>query len=952
MIQLKGSFLKHKVARQFFFLFIISALLPSSVLALYSFLETTKNTNQNIKEDLRDDAKKFGLSIYERLQLADQQLQLHILELSANNDSKIYRLASGFTRLYEIESATDSTINLVINQIEQNVKLPNISSKNLAMLDAGYPILISQQITGQPTKFYLIRQASYNDNLFVGVLNNSFLWGDADTFDDSRGFCIYGNENNVYFCSQVALQAKLDSIKNNWEHATTGNADWTNNTQELYVGFWTLYLEPSFHYPKLTIAITADAKDVLESVHRLRNTFVIISILTIIAIALLTSVKIRRYLAPLEALIKGISRISNNDFSHRISVSTDDEFTQLANSFNTMSSKIHQQFTFLTTLSDIDQLILSSTSLKDIIKTTLSLANTAVESSSVRIGIIDDSKQNMIDIYSEDQNHVHGTSIHSHPISDDEMVFLIDQKTIQISPNRQLPEAAETYLHYLYDRKGGLTTVLVPILRRDALVALLIFYFETEHVQEETTVRLREFGDRFAIALEKSEWENQLYQKAHHDPLTQLPNRQLLNDRLEQALKHAARDNDTFALMFIDLDRFKNVNDSLGHTAGDEILKLVANSLLKIVRDEDTVARLGGDEFVILIASEHNVNECTSKASALSKRVLKALSAPFEIMTDGTHREIHIAASIGIAIYPTDGTHPDTLLKNSDSAMYFAKSEGRNNAQFYSEQLNQQSMKMLMIESDMHRAIEKNEFELYYQPKVDSKSGEILGAEALIRWNHPFEGLISPFDFIPIAEENGLIRQIGNWCLHQACHQNKLWQDAGLKKINISVNLSPREFQQQNLLALIQDSLEKSQLDPQYLGVEIVENIAMHNMEEAIATISTFRDLGISVSIDDYGTGFSTLSYLKKFPVNVLKIDRGFIVNLTSDPGDQAIVSSTILLAHKLGLSVVAEGVEDIKQRELLCQYGCDEIQGYYFSKPVQASKFEQFLKQGFITPE
>ena len=952
MKKLQGTFLKYKVARQFFFLFLIAALLPSCVLALYSFLETTKNTSQNIEEDLRQDSKKFGLAIYERLQLADQQLQLHLIELSSNNSSKLYRLANGFSHLYQVNISNHSIINLVNNKIDSAKQLPTLSDENITLLKAGYPILISEQLVDQPTKFYMIRQGSESNDMYIGIINNSFLWGDADTFDDSRGFCIYGKHNQVHFCSQLALQPKLDTIKSNWQQTTTGNSKWLDADQELYIGFWTLFLEPSFHYPKLTIVTTADADIVLKPVHQLRNIFVIISILTIIIIALLTSIQIRHYLTPLEALIKGIARISNNDFLHPISVNTHDEFTQLADSFNTMSAKINQQFKFLKTLSEIDQLILSSTSLRDIINTTLTLANTAVESTSVQIGVIDESDRNMLNIYFEDENQIHGTFIESHSIDNGEINFLIEQKTVTISDSKLQPGTLSSYVFNTQHIIEKQDTILVPILKQDLLVALLFFHFQTESIHEETPQRLREFGDRFAIALEKSEWEIQLYHKAHHDPLTQLPNRQLLNDRLEQAIKHAARDKHNFSLMFLDLDRFKTVNDSLGHTVGDQILKHVAQRLQETVRDEDTVARLGGDEFVILIAPEHDMNECSSQASLLANRVLRAISSPFEVITSGQTRNLHIAASIGIATYPSDGTHPDILLKNADSAMYFAKSEGRNNAQFYSEKLNQKSMQNLLIESDMHRAIEKNEFELYYQPKVNAATGEILGAEALIRWNHPFEGLISPFDFIPIAEENGLIRQIGNWILHQACRQNKLWQDAGLKKINISVNLSPREFQQQNLLELIEDSLDKSQLEPQYLGVEIVENIAMHNMDDAIKTITKFKKLGISISIDDYGTGFSTLSYLKKFPVDVLKIDRGFIVNMTSDRGDQAIVSSTILLAHKLGLSVVAEGVEDSAQRDLLCQYGCDQIQGYLFSKPIQASKFERLLKVGVITPD
>lgn len=940
MIKINGTFLKHKIARQLFFLFLLSALVPTSILGLYTLNKITQNTTDGIQRDLRQQAKKFGLSMFGNIELLDQKLLLHINELSTSDDSKIYHLSKGLTQLYRVETSADYALDLFENTIEPIASLPVLNQEQLAILELGYPVITMKKEQNLPLRIYLIRKPSYTKDLIIGVLDNSSLWGHRDTFDDSRGFCIYGEENQPFFCSQSAIEDTLYQVRSTLQDNSSGNAEAISTERELYVGFWSLFLEPSFHYPKLIIAITADKKHSLEPIKSLRDTFLIMSLLTIICIALLSIVQIRKYLAPLESLLLGITRIAKNDFSQPISVQSDDEFTQLAESFNSMSDKISQQFIFLTTLSKIDQLILESTTVKDIVKAIISLANTAVESKATHIGMYD---SNELNIHSEDVNHIHGSSIKSYPISQEEIDLFKDQKTIEY-----VRDGYNTILPiYLPSCGENCCYILVPIVLKNTLTAVLIFQYIASHVAEGTHLRLRELGDRFAIALEKSEWESQLYQKAHHDPLTQLPNRQLLNDRLDQMVKHSAREHDSFSLMFIDLDRFKTVNDSLGHTAGDELLIEVSERLLQVVNEENTVARLGGDEFIIVVAPEHDQGDNLSQVSFLAQKILSALSTPFRIKRN----EIHIAASIGISIYPNDGDNKDRLIQNADSAMYFAKSKGRNNFQFYSEDFNKEASRVLVIETGLHRALDNDEFELYYQPKVDCKSGKILGAEALIRWNHPTEGLISPFHFIPIAEENGFINKIGEWTLKEACRQTKVWQEANFMKIKMSVNISPKQFQQQNLVALVKETLSTEKLEAHFLDLEIVESAAMHDIKLTIATIKNFKDLGVSISIDDYGTGFSTLSYLKKFPVDVLKIDREFIINLENDSGDKAIVSSTILLAHKLGLSVVAEGVEDEAQLAILRSFDCDEIQGYFFSRPLPASEFEQLLINEVISP-
>jgi diguanylate cyclase (GGDEF)-like protein/PAS domain S-box-containing protein len=432
-------------------------------------------------------------------------------------------------------------------------------------------------------------------------------------------------------------------------------------------------------------------------------------------------------------------------------------------------------------------------------------------------------------------------------------------------------------------------------------------------------------------------YEARLEHQANYDALTGLANRNRLHDRLQQAIVSAQRCQHQVAVAFIDLDQFKFVNDSLGHHVGDYLLKVVAMRLKSCMRENDMVAHYGGDEFVVMI--DHSDE---AALSLLVPRLLACIAEP--VMVDD--RELQVTCSIGFSIYPIDGRDADTLLKNADAAMYRAKEQGRNNAQFYTEELNQKIRKRLSMESMLRQALKRNEFFLHYQPQVDLRTGRVTGVEALIRWRHEPEGLISPADFIPLAEELGLIVPIGKWVLQTACNQMKAWQDAGLPKICIAVNLSTRQFRQKDLVEMIACVLEETGLDPCYLEIELTESMMMHNIEAAVATLGKLKGMGIKLSIDDFGTGYSSLNYLKRFPIDVLKIDQSFVRDITSDADDAAIARSIITLAHSLKLKVIAEGVETEAQLNYLGAHHCDVIQGYYYSQPMPADACEQWLLQ------
>jgi diguanylate cyclase (GGDEF)-like protein len=430
----------------------------------------------------------------------------------------------------------------------------------------------------------------------------------------------------------------------------------------------------------------------------------------------------------------------------------------------------------------------------------------------------------------------------------------------------------------------------------------------------------------------------QLRHLATHDVLTGLPNRVLLDDRLTQAIVHSQRNGELLALLMVDLDRFKLVNDSLGHRAGDELLQETARRLSGVARAIDTIARIGGDEFVMIM----NPIATREDAELLAQRVIEALKPTMRI----AGVDIHTSPSIGIAFYPADGTTMEALIAHADAAMYSAKQRGRNNAQCYSPGMDTQSHDKVLLQSDLHEALALNQFELAYQPKVDVKSGAVHSVEALIRWRHPQRGLISPNDFIPLAEDCGLIGPIGQWVVNEACRQAKAWQRAGLPAVRVAVNLSASQFRQKNLLATIRQALNEAQLDPTYLEVELTESAVMTDPEESVTILEQLSKMGVLVSVDDFGTGYSSMSYLRRFPIDKLKIDRGFISEIMTRPDDASIVRAIVSLAHSLRLKVVAEGVETGDQLDFLKSLGCDQYQGFHYSTAVTPAAFEEMLRR------
>ena len=441
-------------------------------------------------------------------------------------------------------------------------------------------------------------------------------------------------------------------------------------------------------------------------------------------------------------------------------------------------------------------------------------------------------------------------------------------------------------------------------------------------------------------SIERKRYQEQLEYQANYDALTGLPNRNLLHDRLKQSV-YAQRFVRSIGVVFLDIDHFKFVNDSLGHNTGDKLLQKVAARLLASVRDGDTVARLGGDEF-ILILNDQTGQEVIYRAM---QRIIGKMAEPIEV--DG--QELLVTASAGISLYPQDGPDVETLLKNADAAMYRAKEKGRNNFQFYTAEMNRQVNERLRLESSLRRALDRNEFELYYQPRIRVADGALVGCEALLRWQHPEMGLTLPERFIGLAEETGLIVPVGEWVIRTACRQARAWQKQGLPPIVVSVNLSMRQFKQEALSSAVDDALRTSGLAPRLLEMELTESLVMQDTEAAIRVLERLREIGVEISVDDFGTGHSSLAYLTRLPISALKIDQSFVQAIKGTRlSDEGIVAQAIIsLAHNLKLKVVGEGVETATQFEFLKSHACDEVQGYHFGTPMPAPEFESFAANG-----
>jgi diguanylate cyclase (GGDEF)-like protein len=673
------------------------------------------------------------------------------------------------------------------------------------------------------------------------------------------------------------------------------------------------------------------------------ETFLAVVLVSSLAVLLLSISQIQRSLVPLAELQEGTRRIAERDFGSRVAVSSRDEFEELATSFNAMAAQLGRQFQALSTAADIDRAVLSATNAVEIVETLLARVRDVFPCGLASVTLIaPDSSKSLTSVVhdyrdgSRRQVRVHLRSTDVQDLLDGPEVCVLDL------PLGRSP----SYLEPLLTLQPS-TVVVLPLRFQRQLVGIIVLGDSVSSGQAEDRVQVRRLADQVAVALVNAQMLDQVRSLAYYDSLTGLPNRLSYKERLTRALEDANRHGRLVAAFFIDLDHFSRINDSLGHEVGDQLLQQVALRLRASCREREDevgpatealtpdVARLGGDEFTVIMPGLSEPQD----AAKLARRILSSLAHPIRL----ADRDIFVNASIGIAVYPQDGEDLETLLMHADTAMYQAKEQGGGMYQSYSRTMNASALQRLTLENSLRGAIEREEFELHYQPIVEARTGVTVGAEALVRWRHPELGLLLPSEFISIAEENGMIVPLGEWVLHRACIDNCSWQSMGLPAIRVTVNLSSRQIKR-SLTEAVGRVLQQSSLDAHYLGLELTESVLVNHHKDGTDTLHALRAMGLHLSVDDFGTGYSSFSYLKRFPLDALKIDRCFVREIASHPDDAAIITAMIAMGHALGLRVVAEGVETDAQSLLLRRQGCDEMQGYLFSRPLPADGLAQFL--------
>jgi diguanylate cyclase (GGDEF)-like protein len=668
----------------------------------------------------------------------------------------------------------------------------------------------------------------------------------------------------------------------------------------------------------------------------------IISIISLVFSYLIT----RRLALPINKLIEATKKMIAG---HRhVAVEEDKifEIQQLAVAFNNMTKTINNHEKILVeeidkATKDLSEKIsmlevlekISTSVLDDNIERLKVLKNILVsikqQSKVSRISLAILNKQEILVVHELDQNnHIFSIELNKATTS---LHNVILNKEIHI--HNDLNNSDLSYYGKRLLKEGMNSLLILPIIAKNKAIGTLNISSETpDYFNEKRVETLSAYTNQIALALDRVDAYESLQHSAYHDFLTGLPNYRLFKIRLNDAIEKAKKQkNALFAVIFLDLDRFKMINDTLGHSIGDILLTQVGDKLTKCLSDRDTVTRFGGDEFSILLPSISSRQE----AITVVEKIIKSLETPFYIK----EYEIPLSASIGVAFYPQDGIDAAKLIKNADRAMYRIKEHGKKSYAIYTESDDDQTVNQLILENDLRKALERNEFVVYYQPKINIKSGSISGLEALVRWMSPHKGLVSPGDFIPFAEENGLIVPIGEFVLCEACKQSVDWQEAGMPPIKISVNLSTRQLLQSNLVSTVEGIIKESRIQPELLELEITESMSM-DIDRSLEILNKLKQLGVKISVDDFGTGYSSLNYLRRLPIDRVKIDQSFIRDMSHNSNNEALVSTIITMAQNLQLSVTAEGVETIEQVEFLQKNHCDEIQGFYFSKPLPASEF------------
>lgn len=919
----------HGVGKRIFGYFLIAAVVPMLFTGWLAYHEFSRGAEREAARMLKAEAKEYGVEILTRLQLVDGKAD-EIVRILTNGGVEAIAGNSYLSDDFEgIWLAQDDGPPIAVPGF------PDSSVGPLLELMNAHDDTHSELIITPTNELLLLKSApppSPSGTVSVFQLKAPNIWGARENLPYSAEFCVFSEAGAMLSCTadvdpgiHAALIANADIRSSTFSH-------WTRGGQKQVAALWQLFLGATFAASPVDVVAIQEREFALESGSGFWRVFLPAIALVLMLAGVLSLNLIARSLVPLQHLTLAAGQFASGDLRSRVRVRTGDEFESLAEAFNNMAAKLGRQISTLKAMSGIDRLILSGTKFEDVsedvVRHLVGLTN--CDAAAVIARDVDaPHKGKMI-------------SLHDGKHYDDRIDLPGELRNDWCQPQQvELSEVELTVAPYKtrFAEYGQKYVVLIPVILNDDIKGILLLGFKSQFDMSQGSMsRCIDLAGRFAVALSSVEREETLYRQAHFDLLTGLPNRQLLKDRLEQHLASARIDQHTGAVLFLDLDRFKEINDMFGHTVGDQLLVQASERIVSEVRTRDTVARLGGDEFVIVLPNVRN----NSIVQATAERLLTRLGEAFSIDSN----DHYVSASIGIVVFPDDGDSVEMLLKNADAAMYRAKEAGRNRFEFFSERLNAESRRKIGLERDLREALRERNLELHYQPQFDISTGNISGAEALLRWDHAAEGPISPDEFVPLAEESGLIVEIGSWVIEQACRDLRELLNKGLHPGPMSINVSARQLRERSFMDAVTAPIRRSGIHPGYIQLEVTETAVAQNRDTVIHILQSLRQQGVRVAIDDFGTGYSSLSYLQQMPFDVIKIDKSFIEAIGSNVASDNICRTIIRMAAELGKKSIAEGVEDRGQLDFLHENGCDFIQGFFYSKPLSKNDFVSFLAQ------
>lgn len=940
MLKIDYKVFRSRFASRLFLAFALCALLPVCVLALLSFTQVREQLVTQNGDNLSQEAKRIGLATFNRLSFLQQQLNMHgnLLEAGAENPFRNSHQDSLKAYFDGLAFYTGTGYKRLIGDIDIPAKL----GAELAALKHNY--LQQQRPNPVSTYVFVIPDTKNNrffmaspygaldaeNNAFPGYLiaeiNASYLFQD-DTLEETQTLCIFDATPQQLFCSKELYQDTLEAYQTNDEARVFF---WEHQGQPQIAGSWKLFVGNFNLNDDWSLVVTQPTEIALHPVEQFIQSFLLVIAISFLVVLGLSINIIRRVLVPLEKLSEGVRGLKDIHNSQHIELDGGDEFAQLADSYNLMRGQLLKQFQHLEAMSEIDRLILSSPGSDNLAQAVLKPSQDAFHYPLLSIALAD-TRQEFQELHYQLADNP-GTKTLPFSLSKAAVAEILAR------PKGEIPvDVIKKFvdLSTLYQHAPSL--FIYPIILDDQLAAILILGFE--HIPlpgSEDSIQLHDWIDRVSVAVSHAKWQDNLYVQAHYDPLTNLPNRLALKDYLQQSMLRADQNNSFMALLFIDLDRFKLINDGLGHSAGDAYLVEIAQRIQAHVRPSDLVARLGGDEFTVVVSDLPNQGSLQDTIDETVQQLLQSISTPVDL--DG--HSLHATASIGAALYPIDSSSTEELLKHADIAMYYAKKNLGNGFHYYSASMQQIATQRMQVSNELPIAIKQNHLQLRFQAKVNAARGELEGAEVLVRWHHPDKGEIFPDQFIPIAEQSALIEDLDQWVLTHSFQQIRQWLDEGLKPPRLWINMSSRSLARKDLIIQVEALLQHYQLSPLHFGFEITEGALLEDMDKTLNTLQTLRKLGIQIAIDDFGTGYSSLAYLQKLPVDKLKIDKAFVQAIGFKDADTAIIKMIISLAKQLGMTSIAEGVEDDNQRLFLADLGCDQLQGYLFSKPIPATEF------------